>query len=149
MIQRIQSLFLLISLIIQIIFIFEPLAILQAPSSDLYELYVNGYSYKNQIEYSYSFLIFSLFTMVLTLVAIFLYKKRIFQMRIVVYNTIFLIGIQLLLFYIIYATASNLEAETFLQYTAIFPILSAILHLLAFKYIKKDEELVRSADRIR
>jgi hypothetical protein len=31
----------------------------------------------------------------------------------------------------------------------IIPVLNIILSILAYRYIKKDEELVRSADRIR
>jgi hypothetical protein len=60
-----------------------------------------------------------------------------------------LLGIQGIIIYVIYSSSSKLNAEVFLEYSVILPIISAILHLLAFKYIKKDEELVRSADRIR
>lgn len=70
-------------------------------------------------------------------------------MRLAIYNTILLIGLQGVIAYTIYATSDNLNAEIFLQYAAILPIIIAILHLIAFKYIKRDEELVRSADRIR
>ena len=43
----------------------------------------------------------------------------------------------------------NLKAETFLEYYAILPAIAAILHFISFMYIKRDEELVKSADRIR
>lgn len=149
MIQRIQTLFLLIALVLQALLFFQPLAVLQLDDATFYEIFVKGYVFNNQIQYSVSLLIFTFITLLLNLVIIFLYKKRILQMRLAVYNTILLIGLQGVIAYTIYATSDNLNAEIFLQYAAILPIIIAILHLIAFKYIKRDEELVRSADRIR
>lgn len=149
MIQRIQTLFLLIALILQSLLFFQPLAVLQIDDATFYDIYIKGYVFENQIQYSVSLLFFAFITSLLNLIIIFLYKKRILQMRLTVYNTILLIGLQGVIAYIIYATSDRLNAEIFLQYTAILPIVISILHLIAFKYIKRDEELVRSADRIR
>lgn len=149
MIQRIQTLFLLIALVLQALLFYQPLAVLQLDDATFYEIFIKGYVFNNQIQYSVSLLVFAFITVLLNLITIFLYKKRILQMRLAVYNTILLIGLQGVIAYTIYATSDNLNAEVFLQYAAIFPIIIAILHLLAFKYIKRDEELVRSADRIR
>ncbi|NSW45115.1 MAG: DUF4293 domain-containing protein [Bacteroidales bacterium] len=149
MIQRIQTLFLLIAFVLQIMMFFQPLAILQINDATFYEIYIKGYVFNDQIQYSYSLLIFNIITILLNLIIIFLYKNRILQMRFNIYNTILLIGLQGIVAYIIYETAHQLNAEIFLQYASILPIIIAILHLLAFKYIKRDEELVRSADRIR
>ncbi|HNV95687.1 MAG TPA: DUF4293 family protein [Bacteroidales bacterium] len=149
MIQRIQTLFLLIALVLEAVLFFQPLAVLQLDDATFYEIFVKGYVFNNQIQYSFSLLIFTFITLLLNLIIIFLYKKRILQMRLAIYNTILLIGLQGVIAYTIYATSDNLNAEIFLQYAAILPIIIAILHLIAFKYIKRDEELVRSADRIR
>jgi len=149
MIQRIQTLFLLIALVLQIIMLLQPLAILQINDATFYEIYIKGYVFNDQIQYSYSLLIFNVITLLLNFIIIFLYKNRILQMRLNIYNTILLIGLQGIIAYIIYETAHQLSAEIFLQYASILPTIIAILHLLAFKYIKRDEELVRSADRIR
>ena len=149
MIQRIQTLFLLIALVLEAVLFSQPLAVLQLDDATFYEIFVKGYVFNNQIQYSFSLLIFTFITLLLNLIIIFLYKKRILQMRLAIYNTILLIGLQGVIAYTIYATSDNLNAEIFLQYAAILPIIIAILHLIAFKYIKRDEELVRSADRIR
>lgn len=149
MIQRIQTLFLLIAFVLQIVLFFQPLAVLQLDEATFYDIYLKGYVFNHQIQYSFSLLIFALITTLLNLIIIFLYKKRILQMRLTVYNTILLIGLQGIIAYTIYATSDHLNAEIFLQFAAILPIIISILHLIAFKYIKRDEELVRSADRIR
>lgn len=149
MIQRIQTLFLLIAFCLQLVLFWKPLTVLQVDDAYFYEIYIKGYVFGEQIQYSYSLLIFTILTSLLTLISIFFYKKRIVQIRLVIYNTILILGLQGIIVYTIYASASNLKAEVFLQYPVVFPIIAAILHLLAFKYIKKDEELVRSADRIR
>ncbi|MGQ9847011.1 MAG: DUF4293 domain-containing protein [Bacteroidales bacterium] len=149
MIQRIQTLFLLIALVLQFVLFFQPLAVLQIDEATFYDIYLKGYVFENQIQYSVSLLIFAFITSLLNLIVIFLYKKRILQMRLTIYNIILLLGLQGVIAYTIYATAHNLNAEVFLQYAAILPAIISILHLMAFKYIKRDEELVRSADRIR
>ncbi len=149
MIQRLQSLFLLISAILLLILLWTPLAILQIDENTFYEVYTKGYIFENEVQYSYSLWIFNAITVLMAIITIFLYKNRILQMRICIYNFILLLGLQGVVAYTIYATASNLKAEIFLQYAAILPILSAILHLIAFRYIKRDEELVKAADRIR
>ncbi len=149
MIQRIQTLFLLIALCLQLVLFWQPLTVLQIDEANFYEIFIKGYVSGEQIQYSYSLLIFTMLTSLITLTTIFFYKKRIVQIRLAIYNTILILGLQGVIAYTIYATASNLNAEIFLQYPVVFPTIAAILHLLAFKYIKKDEELVRSADRIR
>lgn len=149
MIQRIQTLFLLIALVLQIVLFFQPLAVLQLDDATFYDIYLKGYVFNNQIQYSVYLLIFAFIITLLNLIVIFLYKKRILQMRLTVYNTILLIGLQGIIAYTIYATSDHLNAEVFLQFSAILPMINSILHLMAFKYIKRDEELVRSADRIR
>jgi len=43
----------------------------------------------------------------------------------------------------------EINGETFYLYPLAFPVVAAILTFLAFRGVKKDEELVRSYDRIR
>ncbi len=149
MIQRIQTLFLILSAILLFLLFWFPLAVLQLNDETYYEIYTKGYLIESSIEYSYSLLIFNALTFLLAIIAVFLFKNRFSQMRLCIYNFILILGFQGVILYTIYATASNLKAETCLEYFAILPAIAAILHLIAFMYIKRDEELVRSADRIR
>jgi CDP-diglyceride synthetase len=149
MLQRIQTVFLLIALVLQALVLFQPLAYLQVNDTTFYEIYARGYLFNNQIQHSYVLLLACALSFLLTLVIIFLFKKRIVQMRLAIYNFILLIAMQGVFAYVIYGTASNISAEIYLQYASILPVISAMLHILAFRYIKRDEELVKAADRIR
>ncbi len=80
-------------------------------------------------------------------VAIFMYKKRIRQMRIVVFTIILLLGLFGLFFYFSYAAFNN--AQVAYKVPMVFPLIAIIIDYLAIRAIGKDEELVRSLDRIR
>lgn len=79
--------------------------------------------------------------------AIFMYKKRIRQIRTVVFTIILLLGLVGLFFYFIYA---GFEApKVAFKIPMAFPLIAVILDYLAIRAIGKDEALVRSLDRIR
>lgn len=85
---------------------------------------------------------------ILSLVAIFLFKNRKLQFvigRIIILINLFLLG---LLIYL----SLNLSGETNVSEKGIgmfLPILVVLLIVLANKAIKKDEDLVKSVDRLR
>jgi len=85
-------------------------------------------------------------TFVLSFAAIFLYKKRLLQIKLCT-------GIWVLqiLFYItlFFAVRSSLGGAVAWQIPLIFPLIILILDILALRAIKKDEKLVRSLDRLR
>ncbi len=91
----------------------------------------------------------------LSVVTIFLYKKRNLQITMCKLNLLLYLGVIFTVFYsgekVLEFLEINLGLEGELHYKlgAILPIVSVILVLLASRAIKKDDELVRSADRIR
>lgn len=80
-------------------------------------------------------------------VAIFMYKKRIRQIRLVVFTIILLFGLFGLFFYFIYAGFN--DAKVAYKIPMAFPLIAIILDYLAIRAIGRDEALVRSLDRIR
>ena len=85
----------------------------------------------------------------LLLITIFSYKNRILQMRLSVFSILLMLGsLGLIYFYSLHGK-NKTGGEIFYLYPLVFPAVSAILTFLAFKGVKKDEELVRSYDRIR
>ena len=89
----------------------------------------------------------------LSLMAIFLFHYRMRQIRLLVFTTILLVG---------YIGMEALGAWRFgeqlggfslssihINITAIFPVLSVIFNCIAIHRIRRDEALVRSLDRIR
>ncbi|WP_346854143.1 DUF4293 domain-containing protein [uncultured Draconibacterium sp.] len=84
---------------------------------------------------------------VLHFVAIFLYKKRILQMRVLGFTMILLLGLLGMFFYFTYASFE--EVKVAFKVAVALPVVCVILDWLAIRAIGKDEALVRSLDRIR
>jgi Na+/melibiose symporter-like transporter len=78
----------------------------------------------------------------------FLYKKRILQMRFNIFNSILLVVLQ---GFIIYYIISCINQDTRFIFTvqSIFPVISLILSILAIRNILKDEILIKSLNRLR
>lgn len=84
---------------------------------------------------------------VLHLVTLFLYKKRILQIRILGFCMLLMLGLFGLFFYFTYASFE--EVKVAFKVAVALPIAAIILDWLAIRAIGKDEALVRSLDRIR
>ena len=88
---------------------------------------------------------------VLPMLALFLYKNRPLQMRLgKISIAIVLIAIALTLIFG-WQDAQQIpdDIQMSIDFGYIMPVLSIVFLVLALKYIKKDEKLVRSADRLR
>lgn len=87
---------------------------------------------------------------VLALFTIFLYKKRMLQIRLCIFNAILMLGFYGFFAYLIYIMNRQLGDLTYsLQIALSFPLVSLILDYLAIRNIGADEVLVRSLDRLR
>lgn len=122
------------------------------PNSNTYELTYIGIVNIDKGDYIVKAIPLTILLVVivlLLLIAIFSYKNRILQMRLSVFCILLMIGsIGLIYFYALHGKG-KIGGEIFYLYPVIFPVVSVILAFLAFKGVKKDEELVRSYDRIR
>lgn len=78
-------------------------------------------------------------------VSIFMYRKRVLQIRLNVFNTVILIALQGWILWL-YLSAQD---GTYLTTTVVFPAVSATLSMMAIKYIARDEAMVRSTSRLR
>jgi hypothetical protein len=85
----------------------------------------------------------------LLLVTLFSFKKRIRQIRFSIFSLLLMIGSLALIFFYRHQGIATLQVEAYFTLFAAFPIVSAILTYLGFRGVKKDEELIRSYDRIR
>ena len=152
MIQRIQSIYLLVvSLLMASIFIF-PFAELLGANGQLFIFSYNGLSVENE-EGMYLLtippMILLIIIVFISFFSIFLFKKRVLQMRINFFNLLLMVGYLGLNYYYIQNFSKQLDGIVSYQITAIFPIISAIITYLAIRAIGKDEALVRSMERIR
>lgn len=156
MIQRIQSVYLLIVIVSGIMQFLFPVALYLHPLQGNYELTVAGLKYLETGTYvnftaTLPMLLLTVASILLSLVAIFLYKKRMKQVLLV--NTAFLLNVILIaLIFLLYSNSMFREivkVEPTYKFGAFFPAISVIFLVLASTAIKKDEALVRSSDRLR
>jgi len=152
MIQRIQSIYLLITTILLGSIFLYPIAELLGADGQLFIFNFNGLSIENE-EGMYLLtvppMILLAITSAISFLSIFLYKKRVLQMRLNSFNIILMLGYLGLAYYYIQNFSKQLEGVVSYQITAIFPFVAAVLTYLAIRAIGKDEALIRSMDRIR
>lgn len=155
MIQRAQSIYLLFVSILMIFMIVLPIAEIALNGGEIviYHNYgIKSYS-AEEAKIIFSTAPVTILTCVIGLASfinIFFYNNRNLQMRICIYNFILLIGLLVLVYFYFTVMRKKLDIidHTF-KISIIFPIISAILTLLSFKGIRKDEALVRSYERLR
>lgn len=152
MIQRIQSIYLLVVTILLGSIFVNPFAELLGADGQLFIFNFNGLSIENE-EGLYLMtvppIILLVVNILISFVSIFLYKKRIIQMRLNFINMILMLGYLGLNYYYIQNFSKQLNGVVSYQITAIFPLVAAVLTYLAIRAIGKDEALIRSMDRIR
>src|SRR5205085_8899119 len=142
MIQRKQTLFLLGSVIISILLIYIPVFELVSENANepwkQFTISVNGL-----------LPILNVATGVLSLVAILLFKNRNLQVRlcnVALLITCVLVG---LLFFLADSMISGMNQKIHYMYGSYLPLFQVLFIFLASLFIRKDEKLVRSADRLR
>jgi len=154
MIQRIQTVYLLIAEMLIGALFFVPFAEIAAKEGNIYRfdikgIYLEGLQKPEIIYSSLPLVILWAVSLILILATIFLYKNRILQMRLSTINIFILLGLGGLIYYYVWSIAKILLGVYLLTIYLVFPFISAILIYLAIRAINKDELLVRSIDRIR
>lgn len=162
MIQRIQSVYLLLIVIFQSLLFATALATFSSYETS-FNLSLMGFYKLSSAGHellinSYALMAVNILLILFTLFIIFSFKNRKKQMRFAAFNFLLLSGFIVLMFYSYDNAKSFLdlsfnnqgeELSTTFGIGMILPLLSLVCNFLALKGIKKDEELVRSADRIR
>ncbi len=143
MLQRIQSVFLLLAAIISIglVFVFP---LWKANETDVFAM--NTITNMNMLIKPIGILF--IISAILSLYTIFKFKNRKLQF---VLNRINILLNLLLVGFIVYQT-QNLSGETLVSEKGIgsfLPIATVFLLAIANRFIKKDEDLVKSVDRLR
>jgi len=158
MIQRIQSLYLVVVVATCILLFFFPMIEYVSPGGT-YKLFVTGMKSYSDLPGNLFFLqtlpllILTISSLILALITIFLFKKRRVQFLLVninVFLNVLLIGLVFLLYSRLFETAfgGGSILPTYLFGTYI-PLISLVFLVLASRSIRKDEALVKSTDRLR
>ena len=152
MIQRIQSIFLFVSLFFLVPMFFAPVAEMIYETGEIFAFDLTGF-YQTEAETTimlsnqYSIMILGILIGTLNLIIILMYKSRVLQMRLCVYNMLLLAGLMGIVLFVLY-TVPNVRSVSF-SLPTVFPIISLILHYLAFRGIRRDEMMVQALSRLR
>ena len=151
MIQRIQTIYLLIVAIFSVV-------MMSLPVGNLFLLSIISFQQVTNLalvvadgtpDYA-PWALFALLIViaVVSLVTIFLYRKRMLQIRLTLFNIILLIGYYVTM--IVFVFMLKDENSTFVpSWSVCLPLISIILNWLAIRAIGKDEMLVKAYERLR
>ena len=152
MIQRIQSVYLFASLCILVPLFFTPIAEMIYETGEIFAFNLSGFylieaGVTTTLSAEYSIMVFGILICALNLIAIFMYKSRVLQMRLCIYNILFLAGLTAIVLFTLYILP-NVRSVSF-SLPAVFPVISIILHYLAFRGIRRDDLMVLALSRLR
>ena len=157
MIQRIQSVFLLLAFLAVVVLFFYPLAGIYAQLAT-YDFYVFGFKNLSKEPSIISFmttfplLLINILVAAFAIGCIFMYKNRITQMKIVRLAILLEIVFLALVFFVYEKIIeTNLQAsfDDIIWRGIYLKLVSLVFLVLAYRAIMKDEKLVRSVDRLR
>lgn len=150
MIQRIQTLYLLLVVILgTLLCFFSPVQFLMPEGTE----YISLMPFNK-----WALAAITVAIPVLALVTIFLFRRRLLQSRLNITNVVLCLGYYAMLaLYIAFivkgyeplADNTLLGAEWYLSVWAAIPLVNIVLIMMATRRILKDEALVRAADRLR
>lgn len=153
MLQRIQTVYLLIIVGLMVALLFLPLAMLQA-GDQLYTFDVMGISTVSAklelIFPTWGLFVLTAAIALIAFITIFLFKKRILQIRLCIFNALLMLGIYgMFAFFVSHLNGSLADARLSIKFACALPIVGLILDYLAIRNIGADEALVRSLERLR
>ena len=151
MIQRIQSLYLFLAAVALSLIFFFPLANL-SNNQDVIIFNISGFSKFSILEHTPTWPLMGLniFSILLTVVVIGLFKKRLLQIRLTRIALMVNLGF-IALMYFVYGDhlAKQIKMEINYELGSMLPLIALVFHVLAMYAINKDERLIKSIDRIR
>lgn len=152
MIQRIQSVFLLIVSVLLAIASFKPFGyflsqdnLSQIPFTPL------GISIEDgQIEHTWGLMALLLLGTIISFATIFLFKNRMLQIRMCIFNILVLVGYYCsMTVFLFYSLSDGMIDRFHISWAISLPIVSIILLILAIRGIGADEALVKATNRLR
>lgn len=155
MIQRIQTLYLLLVVILSGIVLFSAFAGLVNTTDALnyivnykgvFLVQANGNQFLQNV---WGVTALAAIIPLVALATIFLYKKRSLQIKLSFFNIVLMVAYYGVLFFYLWQFGSVYHADWFLEVVTAFPLVNVILSALAIRSIRKDEALIKSLNRLR
>jgi len=152
MLQRRQSLYLLLVFILSIVLFTGPLAFVKTADGGIYLKHSGAFDLTGEkLDLStWPLTVMISLSVVLSFFSIFSYMKRPRQMRLTLFLMFFNLGLIAVAAYYVAYIMHNFGGEQFLfEWRVVIPPIMLILLIMAFRGIRKDELLVKAYDRIR
>jgi hypothetical protein len=152
MIQRIQTIYLLISLIAWGLLFFNPILSYTNEVGGAWFLYDNGIKEAGSGKIVLSttpMLILLVLVEILALISVLTYRRRVLQLRATVLNMMLQVLSYGLIALYAFQGKNLLDAGIGLMFFFAMPLIAAICSYLAFRGIRKDILMLRSLDRLR
>ena len=149
MIQRIQSVYLLIVAILSVIVISNPVGSFVGTNNTITEFTNLSLVYQDGAENYEPWALFAIqiLSAIISLVTIFLYRKRMLQIRLSIFNIILEIGYYATIVTFVYMLKG--EATFVPSWIVCLPFAGIVFNWLAIRAIGKDEMLVRAYEKLR
>ena len=164
MIQRIQTVYLLLVVIAAVVLLWQPVLSFTTPEEAEVQRYAtltavhglqeqalldNADQAQLALKGTWGLLVTTLLIAVLALVDIFLYNKRLLQARLNIFLACLCVGYYGVLAVFAWFVRMNFAMDWHILPWAGLPLVCLVLTLMATRAILKDEALVRAADRLR
>ena len=152
MIQRRQSVYLLLVFVLAVLLFTGPLAFITLEEGGIYFKHSGAFDMQGEKLNVSSWPVTIMLTLStgLSFFTIFSYMNRPRQMRLTIFLMIFNLGLIGISYYYVSYIMHNFDGLQFMfQWRIVIPPIMLILLFLAFKGIQKDELMVKAADRIR
>ena len=154
MIQRIQTLYLLIADLLIAVLFFVPFAEMMSNQGRSFLFNLSGIVSETDASGTISQKSWPLFVLtglivVLLIYVIFQYKNRVRQKQLSYLTIFLLIGLTATIYFTVWKCTNMLGGNYSMKIYASFPLVAVIFVFLAIRGITKDEHLVKSINRIR
>ncbi|GAD05102.1 hypothetical protein HQ45_04415 [Porphyromonas crevioricanis] len=147
--QRIQTLWLLLAGVAMTMLLFLPLAV--AYGADTYEITTAGIRSMSAqlVKPTWGLFFVDFLSVLVSFITIFLYKRRILQIRLCVFNILLILGLLVYFAMIAYSFISAEGLSFSFKLWMSLPFVSIILLYLAIRGIGADEAKIRALNRLR
>jgi hypothetical protein len=152
MIQRIQTIYLLISLIAWGFLFFNPIVAFTSEAGGAWSLYANGIKEVaggKMVLATVPMMILFVLVEIIVLISILTYRRRSLQLRATLLNMILqLLSYGIIALYV-FQGKNFLHAQPGLLFFSAMPLISCVCSFFAFRGIRRDMLVLRAVDRLR
>lgn len=141
----------MLSIIAMSLLFFYPIAIIES-SAQSAEYWLSGIKNVDSGELvlaTWPVMILAVIVILISVITVFIYKKRVVQMRLSVYNILLIIGMLAIAILFGKQGSELINGQISLEYFSVMPGIAIIFNFLAWRGIRRDYLMLKAVDRIR